>query len=417
MINEFDKEIDSLLRQTASGGEAAFNGKSASNANSRTMHVDADEISLFAENALPVKARLRATEHLADCDRCRKILSGLITLNSETESENVHAREIVSAAAPVPWYKKLFAFPQIAYAMGALALIFSGVIALKVLQNSGESLSIGVAQNEAARETGDEATSANSAAAATPETYAMSNTTMTTTGNANSSANTMTAATNASTNSLAKTTAPLSNANNSNASLAGREETRAGEKTVAEQQLAVTGRNPQTESLGDLAMAKPAARSKKEDFVRDGPPPPPPIKAENEYRFDKDDSSRARQQTELVQNAPPVQNQASILPDSQSVKRSAPAARAENRKSVTTDGADTASEAKNKAPETRAAGGKVFRRADGVWYDAAYKGGQTTNIRRGTTEYKKLDKGLRSIADSIGGTIVVVWKSKAYRIQ
>jgi hypothetical protein len=86
-----------------------------------------------------------------------------------------------------------------------------------------------------------------------------------------------------------------------------------------------------------------------------------------------------------------------------------------------TASADTLSaKAKKKAletSETTSFGGRAFRRANGVWTDSAYKGQSTTNISRGTSEYKKLDKGLRSIVENIGGTVIVVWKEKAYRIQ
>ncbi|MBA2606431.1 MAG: hypothetical protein H0U96_06140, partial [Acidobacteria bacterium] len=67
--------------------------------------------------------------------------------------------------------------------------------------------------------------------------------------------------------------------------------------------------------------------------------------------------------------------------------------------------------------ETTTFGGKAFKRANGVWIDSAYKGQSTTNISRGTSEYKKLDSGLRSIVENIGGKVIVVWKEKAYRIQ
>ena len=116
MIEGFDKEIDSLLRRTAKGeGVQTFDA-----------HLDADEISLFAENALTAKARSRSVEHLAQCAKCRKILSNLISFNAETESETIHAGEsdIVSVAPVIPWYRRLFAFPQITFAMGALALVF-----------------------------------------------------------------------------------------------------------------------------------------------------------------------------------------------------------------------------------------------------------------------------------------------------
>ena len=68
-------------------------------------------------------------------------------------------------------------------------------------------------------------------------------------------------------------------------------------------------------------------------------------------------------------------------------------------------------------PVTRSVGGKTFNNRNGAWYDSAYKNQATMNFRRGTDEYKKLDSGLRNIADTIGGTVVLVWKGKAYRVQ
>ena len=60
---------------------------------------------------------------------------------------------------------------------------------------------------------------------------------------------------------------------------------------------------------------------------------------------------------------------------------------------------------------------KTFNRRQGVWYDSAYKGQKTTNVKRGTTQYNKLEPGLRSIGNQLKGTVVVVWKSRAYKIQ
>ena len=62
-------------------------------------------------------------------------------------------------------------------------------------------------------------------------------------------------------------------------------------------------------------------------------------------------------------------------------------------------------------------GGKSFDRRGGVWYDLAYKGQSTKKVTRGSNDYRKLDGGLRNIGDSLDGTLVVVWKEKAYRIQ
>jgi hypothetical protein len=65
----------------------------------------------------------------------------------------------------------------------------------------------------------------------------------------------------------------------------------------------------------------------------------------------------------------------------------------------------------------KSVGGRTFERKQGVWYDTNYHGRPTINVRRGSAEFDRLDGGLRSIANSLSGTIVVVWGAKAYRIQ
>jgi hypothetical protein len=138
---EFDKEIDVLLRQ-ARKGKAVFTATAP-----QTAHLDADEISAFAENALPEKAKQIYTAHLADCDSCRKNLSDLIFLNAENESEIISSPEKIIVASPtIPWYRKLFALPNLAYTLGALVVLFGGIIGFMVLQNFNNSQTAEVAK-------------------------------------------------------------------------------------------------------------------------------------------------------------------------------------------------------------------------------------------------------------------------------
>src|SRR5215212_7739627 len=102
--------------------------------------MDADEISAFAENAVSDAAHSRYTAHLADCTRCRRILSNTILLNSEAETETASS----AVSAPVaetktPWYRRLFVFPQLAYTMGAAVLLFSGFFGYLILKNLGSA--------------------------------------------------------------------------------------------------------------------------------------------------------------------------------------------------------------------------------------------------------------------------------------
>ena len=89
----------------------------------------------------------------------------------------------------------------------------------------------------------------------------------------------------------------------------------------------------------------------------------------------------------------------------------------QNQQNQTTDNTYSNQTSAGMVSDLKTAGGKKFENRNGAWYDTAYHGQATTNVRRGTDEFKKLDGGLRSIANSIGGTVVVVWKDKAYRIN
>ena len=66
MKQETNNEMDLLLRQLARRQDVL--------APDAEDHLDADELSAYAENVLPAKARARYTEHLAECSRCRELV-------------------------------------------------------------------------------------------------------------------------------------------------------------------------------------------------------------------------------------------------------------------------------------------------------------------------------------------------------
>lgn len=102
---EFDKEIDAILRKARRSGEIAASFDS---------HPDADELSAFAENALSEAANQRYTAHLADCTRCRKILSNIILFNAEAETETASSDVAVEIAeVKTPWYRKFSHFRRV----------------------------------------------------------------------------------------------------------------------------------------------------------------------------------------------------------------------------------------------------------------------------------------------------------------
>ena len=70
--------------------------------------------------------------------------------------------------------------------------------------------------------------------------------------------------------------------------------------------------------------------------------------------------------------------------------------------------------------ETRSVAGRNFRKVKGVWTDTAYDGRDTTNLSRGSEQFRALvadEPSLRTIAEHLDGQVVVLWKGRAYRIR
>lgn len=378
MTTDFDKEMDAILRR-ARNGEAVFAAGGAA-------HLEADEIAAFAENALPEKAKTRATSHFADCDRCRTILSNLIRLVPAEESEIVHAGEKTIVAAPIPWYRRLFQFPNLAYSLGAVTILFAGLIGFMTLR------SFDSASNSEVSQVSEKTLETKSAPSAPTADFS-----------ANSTAN-------------ANTTA--GSASNANAALPAP----AGTPPAGE----TAGADSANPNQAPKTVNEPAAST--EEQPRDDNPAVAKTVTENEFQTDgasaaqkpQDKPAETKEQNKREEDAPKNDAADSKLArndrnDRQDVTSMSPSALGAAKKSrAATEKQENAAEAKG---ETTSAGGRSFRRSENVWYDTAYNNQPTTNVTRGTGEYKKLDAGLRVIAENLGGTVVVVWKGKAYRIR
>ncbi|MEJ7861920.1 MAG: hypothetical protein WKF90_09830 [Pyrinomonadaceae bacterium] len=375
MTSEFDKEIDALLRQTAKGetASAAVNSNSTIE-NPQSFHLDADEISAFAENALPENIKQKYTIHLADCNRCRSTLSNLIALNAETKIEILHAEKTEKVRVVTPWYRKLFASPNLAFTMGALLLAFSGLIAYVVLQNNNTSPGLEISQISEQTEKA-QGPSFNEVLPA-QESFSNSMT--------SNSASTVSATNSTSTLPEKKATNPSTA--NSNMSAAAKQKVIEDEAPRAELNTNNFALAPNRSNLQpEVANTNTTAIEKEE--LR---------KAEN-----KNDKAVTLESTDAIKPAPNQYNNQLPL----SGRNASSLTLTKSRKNA------------RETSETTAVGKKTFRRANDVWIDSTYKGQSTTSISRGTNEYKNLDFGLRSIVENLGGTVIVVWKEKVYRVQ
>ncbi len=374
---EFDKEMDAILRRS---GRGVLVGDKPPE-----KHLDADAIAAFVENAVPAPTGRLYMEHFADCDRCRKLLSSTILMKDSAATAAAPAAVIVSAAESIPWYQRLFRTPNLAIAMGALILTFSGVLGYLVLQNR-EDTSVAMAPAEKEVQRGPYSGSEPSAMSANAANVA-----------SNTAANIASAP-------AANAIAPV--AGETENKLLGRATGPADRGRISDSEVD----KPEFERGITLDSV---------DAVREQPklskPAPDPVVTQSapaivggvradEERKEKDDATALKKSAEALR------------------PRDLPAAPAKSgpTRSVGPIQSQTNNQIMNQAGEmavTRAVGGKTFDNRNGAWYDRAYRNQATANYRRGTAEYKKLDTGLRSIADNLGGTVVLMWKDKAYRIN
>jgi hypothetical protein len=120
--------------------------------------------------------------------------------------------------------------------------------------------------------------------------------------------------------------------------------------------------------------------------------------AERQDKSEKDNVARARKPADAV-SAPA----AGIASGAGSVTR------------IQRDGVDESS------GESRTVAGRRFRKQDGIWTDTAYdRSKEPVRLSRGSEQYRALiadEPGIKTIADTLDGEIIVVWKGRPYRIR
>jgi hypothetical protein len=382
MKQETNNEVDLLLRRLGRRPETSiFDG------NGDVEHLDADELSAYAENVVPAAARARYTEHLAECTRCRELIVQL-----SSSAGVVPFVETVKPLAPSALRKflaSLFTPMVLRYAVPALGLILVAAIGLFVLrQKKNEDASI--AQNVETQKS----------------------TSITTTNSPQPEAQPSTAFDSPAENSAGKP----------------------GQSSVAlANQPAAAAPNAPT-IAGDTADASRGAAAKKEEaqpVVTEAPAPPKPAttsdetsqeRLANEPRVQNTvdvakaedrkaaevEIAKARSDAEAASKAQTFSGIASVKPGAASRSR----AQRDD---------DAVEKDKNDDGETRTVAGRKFRKQGDSWIDTAYSSVRvTTNLTRGSEQYRALiadEPGIKTIADQLNGEVVVVWKGRAYRIR
>ena len=372
MRQETNKEIDLLLRRLS-----RRQGATAPDSN----HLDADELSSYAENALPAAARMRYTEHLAECSRCRELVVQL-----SSAAGVVVAEETARVSAPSGLRKflaSLFSPMVLRYAVPALGLIVVAVIGFTLFR-PGQPRS------------------------SSPEMVA--------------------------THRPVETPAVAQDAKPQADLFDNQGKSKSASPTPAEP------RRARTESEPPAPMTTPAANTPA-DAMKEAPvtktdskavataaaPPaaPKPAEATDEVRT-REPEAKKQEEQERAAATPQVDRErdfragaapAGVATTRRAAKTGALAAQTEGAGA----GASQTFGDKDRADaETRTVAGRRFRKQRGVWVDTAYAGGATIDLTRGSEQYRGLvgdEPEIKKIADQLDGQIIVVWKGRAYRIR
>lgn len=446
MKAEFDKEIDSLLRERARRGLAASveAGARAGGA-SPSAHLDADEQSAYAENALPAVARAHYTAHLADCDDCRHGVTRLALAAGIPAQLEPRETATVQAVAPrVTWRERLGALlaPRAwRYAVPALALLLVSAVALIVLTQKR-------AQRDSAGETSIARRNTSNAQRPQAEQDA--------THHAPQNGDVASSAT-ATNDNQSTTGAPDSKASPAREEIAANNppveavQPSAGAGDVAPPPPApssVSATAERSVSVLPIPAATPAPEpltvtSDQQATSRSSERVPESAKSErstggfvNRQYEDRRDQISGPRRNEQARNTRDAANDDSTSradkKDGDSATMAAPASPAAARRTRQRE-ADRSSEMNRPAEdsersegagasaETRTVAGRKFRRQGGAWIDTAYNAGQSyTVVRRNSEQFRALvadEPELRRIAGALGGEVTVVWKGRAYRIR
>ena len=402
MKQESNNAIDLMLRKLGRSGSRLQQNAGNGGAESGDAHLDADELSAYAENALPPTTRARYTEHLADCVRCRQIVSQLSQVAGLIVDE---APGTAPSSGLKVFLASLFSPIVLRYAVPALGLLVVASIGFLALRSTG---SMEVAQR---REVNLQTPAAEAPADRGAGSSAAPSVNLAT----KSEPHSVTAP------ELAKTAGAKVSEQEKPAGEARRQENdQPHEKaaTSTDQVAAAPAAGSPTETVTVAAAAKPSAVADQKQTTNEAAPNKVQAQA---TQTGTAPSANVEPSTRRPAKEPSVDvfrmNEGSALKkgkrDSAAAKENARADDAEEKRERNLADKDQT--------ETISVAGRRFRKSGSVWIDVAYNSSQgTTNVTRGSEQYRALiadEPGIRTIAEQLKGEVIVVWKGHVYRIR
>ena len=377
-MNEANKnEVDLLLRSFARGQNE---GGSAS------THLDADELNSYAEGQVPVAARLRYTEHLADCPSCRGIVVGL----TQAAGAVTH-REPLTESKSGFWrsVSTFLSSPALRYAVPALVLTVVIGVGLIVFRQQRTPDLVAKNQPENAAAPAESAVRPNPVIEPSPS---VSPTTF---------------------DAAARSTVEVDGADKSR--------TRA-DKAPVEVPLVADSTVPKggRDSGEAIAGAGTGVFGQQPLSAAKAAEPPPPIDERKLEELARESNAK-RQEQERAASRDEYKTKDDEDIHGPNRARNAPAPASQRAgDTLSMRGGPSANKNNTNEVETRTVAGKRFTRGSAGWVDTEYGSQSMTRLARGSEQYRALvadEPGIRTIAERLDGVVILVWKGRAYRIQ
>jgi hypothetical protein len=411
MRRERNNEIDLLLQRMARSDNTA----SDSEARTSNRHLDTDELSSYAQKALPAAARARYTEHLTECATCRKLVTEL-SLSLGAAAVAAPFERADQASGLKRFVASLFSPLVLRYAVPALGVIVVMIVGVVVLrrqeqhkfiaqladdQKAAAPLATPSAQvspadvftDKQSKEI-DKAESGNSKPSETKQKTAAAS------GNASEAAP-----------ATAPARVPVGPAKD-DPSAAQLRPTVAAEPPPPASRPAATTETGAQNSVVVINNQNAAATEKTEPELAKGRPDDAP----------RDEAQRAKQ-NETSENKTKQKSSSTagfMASGVAGVRR-----RAGESKGVADakrdDSTRNAAQPEAADEETRTIAGRHFRKEHDIWIDTAYTSSTATvNMARNSEQFRALvadEPAIGTIVKQLDGEVIVVWKDRAYRIR
>jgi hypothetical protein len=388
MRPEPNNDIDLLLRQLTRRSGAPVSEFDE-------QHLDADELNSYVANALPAAARARYTDHLADCSSCRKLVTQLSAAQGPVPSEQ--RAGVIAPSGLKSFLASLFSPLVLRYAVPALGLIIVAAVGFIVLRDRQNRESVASLRAE----------EPNSVAATRPQEQT------TPSGEFASDSNTA--------QPLVQKPEPARTETAPTATARAEAKAPVVAKKLADSETAAAAEPPpaapKAASTEEAKQSEDLQKQKKADVAEQAP-----VRgvADREDRPSKNEARDTTPQASVtVTPGGTAQRNYEIRSGKTGEANSAGGVQSFKRTPAEKEADKDTS--LNLATATRSLAGRRFRKSGSVWIDTEYESSTpTTNITRGSEQYRALiadEPSLRTIAETLDGEIIVVWKSRAYRIR